>query len=136
MPTRLLECVVAIIFLCAVVAYTSIWQSTKGTRRALPKNPCSVAGVPSLFLGSDQLNITPPGMEYLLNRQMREQETFRGYLFSLGWWDERQWFDIDIGRTIASGLRLLRIGSFVEGITVSAVIQAYKRHAVQVLPLQ
>ena len=32
------------------------------------------------------------------NRQVREQGTFQGCLFGLGWWDERQWFGIDIGK--------------------------------------
>jgi hypothetical protein len=33
LSTRPLEGVLALIFLCAVVAYTSIWRSTNGTRR-------------------------------------------------------------------------------------------------------
>jgi hypothetical protein len=98
MSTRVLECVVAILFLYAMVTYTSIWRSTKRTRKVLPKNPCSVASVTSLLVGSDLPNITPPSTEYLSNRQMREQGAFRGRLFSLGWWDERQWFDMDIGK--------------------------------------
>jgi hypothetical protein len=98
MSMRLFKCVVAILFLYAVVAYMGIWRSTKRTRKVLPKNPCSVASVASLLVGSDLPNITPPSTEYLSNRQMREQGAFRGRLFSLRLWDERRWFDVDIGK--------------------------------------
>ena len=61
---RLFKCVVAILFLYAVVAYMSIWQSTKRTRKVLPKNPCSVASVASSFggLGSAQHHATEHGI--------------------------------------------------------------------------
>jgi hypothetical protein len=97
LSTRLLEGVLAILFLCAVVAYVSIWRSTKGTRRILPKNPCSIASVASLLAGSDLLNLVPPGTEFLSNNQMREQATFRGCFFRLGWWGESQRFGVDVG---------------------------------------
>lgn len=41
-----------------------------------------------------------------------------------------------MSKTIESGLGLTRIGSIIEGITVPAAIQTYKRHALWVLPQQ
>jgi hypothetical protein len=57
-------------------------------RRLLPKNPCNIASIASLLEGSGLLKAIPSDREYLTNKQMKEQGTFKGCLLSLGWWVE------------------------------------------------
>ena len=87
--TRILQGLLAAIFICALIAYSSLWVLTRGTRRVLPKNPRSVASVASLLIGSAMLNggMIPEGAEWLNDRQLAERGVFDGYVFGLDWWD-------------------------------------------------
>ena len=89
LSTRILQGLLAAIFICALIAYSSLWVLTRGTRRVLPKNPRSVASVASLLIGSAMLNggMIPEGAEWLNDRQLAECGVFDGYVFGLGWWD-------------------------------------------------
>lgn len=99
--TRLLEGILAAMFLCAVIAYTSIWRDTKGTRRILPKSPYTIASTASLFAGAELLETVPEGVQHMSKKQMRAAGIFKGCDFSLGWWDDRQRFGIDVGQADA-----------------------------------
>ena len=100
--TRILEGVLAMIFLCTALAFILL-----DTRRVLPKNPCSIAAVASLLAGSEMLGkgIIPDGAEWCDDEELRRRGVFEGYLFSMGWWadkhGERRRFGIDVGRADA-----------------------------------
>jgi hypothetical protein len=104
--TRILQALLATLFVCAVITYTILWRSTNGTRRILPHNPASIAIMATLLIDSkmlttEKLNI-PPGTEFMSNREMEKSGVFDGLLFSLGWWDTnergRQRYGIDVGQ--------------------------------------
>ena len=106
--TRILEAILAILFICGVVAYTELCIATKGTRRLLPKNPNSIAAVASYLARSDFVseNVIPRGTECLSRRELARRRMFDGYLFSLGWGgteNETERFGIDIGRAKGGG---------------------------------
>lgn len=95
--TYILEGLLAVMFLCAVVAMLAV-----DTKHVLPKNPYSVAAVASLLAGSEFLELIPSGAEWCKDSELRRRGVFEGYLFSMGWWGkagspERR-FGIDIGK--------------------------------------
>lgn len=89
LSTRILQGLLAAVFICVLIAHSSLWVLTRGTRRVLPKNPRSVASVASLLIGSEMLNggMIPEGAEWLNDRQLAERRVFDGWVFGLGWWD-------------------------------------------------
>jgi hypothetical protein len=105
LSTRLLQGLLALLFLCAVVAYTNL-----GPRRILPRNPTSIASLASLMAGSEILSdkVIPPGAEWWSDKESERRGLFAGYVFSLGWWrvgneetgrqSQEQRFGLDIGR--------------------------------------
>jgi Protein of unknown function (DUF3433) len=104
--TRILQGLLAALFICAVITYTILWKTTNGTRCVLPHNPASIAIMATLLAGSkmlttEKLNI-PPGTEFMNEKEMKKSGVFDGWLFSLGWWETSrpgvQRFGIDIGR--------------------------------------
>jgi hypothetical protein len=104
--TRILQGLLAVLFICAAITYAILWRSTNGTRRILPHNPASIATMAALLVGSEmltteKLNI-PPGTEFMSNKEMEKSGVFDGWLFSLGWWDTNargeQRFGIDLGQ--------------------------------------
>jgi Protein of unknown function (DUF3433) len=104
--TRILQGLLAALFICAVVAYAILWKSTGGTRRILPHDPGSIAMIASLLAGSEiltmnKLNI-PPGMASMSNKEMEKSGVFDGWIYSLGWWDTDEHggkrYGIDVGQ--------------------------------------
>jgi hypothetical protein len=88
LSTRLLEGLLAFLFICAATAYLAM-----NTRRILPCNPHSIAAIGSILVGSQLLNrtdedkvIIPQGAEWMSNSEMKKRRVFDGYMFSLGWW--------------------------------------------------
>jgi hypothetical protein len=81
--TRILEVVLAVMLVCAIVAFFAI-----ETRRTLPKNPCSIGAVISLLAGSEILSekVIPRGSEWYDDKELERRGVFDGLLFSLGWW--------------------------------------------------
>lgn len=98
--TRTLEGLLAILSVCAIIAYTDLLIRTDGTRRILPKIPTTIASVASLMADSEMLSdkIIPPGTEFMSNREMRRRGVLEGWMFSLGWWNGRTRFGIDVGK--------------------------------------
>lgn len=83
--TRILEGLLAILFVCAAIAYLAM-----DTRRILPCNPHSIAAIGSLLAGSRfiQEGFIQDEHDALLlsDKKMRRKDVFQGYVFSLGWW--------------------------------------------------
>jgi hypothetical protein len=101
--TRTLEGLLAILSICAIIAYTDLLVRADGTWRILPKIPTTIASVASLMADSEMLSdkIIPPGTEFISNREMRRRGVLEGWMFSLGWWNGRTRFGIDVGNAEA-----------------------------------
>jgi len=95
--TRILEVVLAVMFLCALLAYLLV-----DTKRILADSPGSIAGVASLLSGSQVVTRTmiPQGAEWWSDNESKQKHLFSGHVFSLGWWGqgEAKRYGIDIGR--------------------------------------
>ena len=96
--TRLLESVLGILLLCAAMVCL-----TMDARRVLPKPTYSIAAVASLLVGSRLLDeregLFPPGVEWFTNAEWARSEIWRGELFHMGWWNQKDGtrrFGIDI----------------------------------------
>ena len=99
--TRILERILATMFLCVATAFVLM-----DTRRVLPKNPCSIAAVASLLAGSMLgRGDIPNGAEWGDDEKLRRRGVFEGYTFSMGWWGDKDGegrrFGIDVGRAEA-----------------------------------
>jgi hypothetical protein len=104
--TRILEALLALIFLCIVLA------SVLGdSRKVLPNNPCSIAVMSTLIADSDLVRkqMVPSGSEWIDDAELKRKGVFGGYLFSLGVWDRTKGkaraggptgmvFGIDVGK--------------------------------------
>ncbi|KAF2141136.1 uncharacterized protein K452DRAFT_309563 [Aplosporella prunicola CBS 121167] len=92
--TRILQGLLGAMTICAAITF-----ATMDTRRVLPKDPCSIAAVASLFAGADMMgkDVIPEGTEQLTVKEIKEKGIFDGYLFSMGWWSSGR-FGIDIGK--------------------------------------
>lgn len=99
-----LQILLAVMFVCGSLAYL-----LTDMRRTLPHNPHTLAGTMSLLAGSEMASraIVPEGAEWMSDEELRKAGVFEGYLFSLGWWNDRtpggtsngkKRFGIDIGR--------------------------------------
>ncbi|KAI9759928.1 MAG: hypothetical protein M1840_002761 [Geoglossum simile] len=97
--TRILQALLALLFLCAVVSY-----ALTDTGKVLPQNPHTLIAVGSLLAGSEMLReeLNPPGAEWWDDSEAERKGIFTGRTFSLGWWGggeegSRRRFGIDIG---------------------------------------
>ena len=98
-----LQILLAVMFVCGSLAY-----SLTDMRHTLPHNPHSIAGTMTLLAGSEMCSrgVVPNGAEWLSDRGLKKAGVFEGYVFSLGWWEERlpdgqlskRRFGIDVGR--------------------------------------
>ncbi|KAI9725658.1 MAG: hypothetical protein M1828_002943 [Chrysothrix sp. TS-e1954] len=77
--TRVLEALLIATWFCAVVAMVLC-----KTRKVLPKNPCTIAGLASLLAGSELLETIPEGSEWCNDEELRRSGIFEGGLFRLG----------------------------------------------------
>lgn len=104
--TRILESLLALIFICIVLA--SVFGDG---RKVLPNNPCSIAVMSTLIADSDivKKQMVPSGSEWFGDAELRKKGVFEGYLFSLGVWDRTRGearegavvgsiFGIDVGK--------------------------------------
>ncbi|KAF2142285.1 uncharacterized protein K452DRAFT_358124 [Aplosporella prunicola CBS 121167] len=83
--TRILEAFLAVLSLCAMLAYAAL-----DTKQVLPNNPCSIAAVASLLAGSSILDTCfPPGSEW------QRDGLGKNMTFRLGWWPHGR-FGLDI----------------------------------------
>jgi len=57
----------------------------------LMHNPCSIAGMVILLAGSEMVErkIIPKGAEWMKEENWKQKGIFEGWLFSLGYWEER-----------------------------------------------
>jgi Protein of unknown function (DUF3433) len=98
-----LQILLATMFICGSLAYL-----LTDMRHTLPHNPHTIAGTMSLLAGSKMCsrNVMPEGAEWMDDKSLKKAGVFEGYLFSLGWWEDRgqdgrlkkRRFGIDIGR--------------------------------------
>ena len=98
--TRVLEGLLAVTWLLSVITMLSV-----KTRKVLPRNPCSIAGMASLLVGSDMLTLIPRRSEWADDKTLLKHGLFEGYFFGLGWWGDgktRRW-GIDVGRAGLDG---------------------------------
>ncbi|KAJ5831711.1 hypothetical protein N7474_000022 [Penicillium riverlandense] len=80
---RILEGLMGAMVLCAVVTLAFM-----RTKRVLPTNPCSIAGVASLLYGSRILGteFIPTEAEWCDDDELKRRGVFEGRKFSMGWW--------------------------------------------------
>ncbi|CAL5871534.1 uncharacterized protein PFLUO_LOCUS5787 [Penicillium psychrofluorescens] len=80
---RILEGLMGAMVLCAAVSLAFMQ-----TKRILPTNPCSIAGVASLLYGSRMLGIEfiPTEAEWCDDDELKRRGVFDGWTFSMGWW--------------------------------------------------
>ncbi len=98
--TRVLQGTLAALALCGICAFVGIGS----TKRLLPNNPSSIAVVASLLAGSDSLQVVQKRQKDQEELQVRKDDPWTGYLFSMGWWDRKDGdrrFSVDIGRADA-----------------------------------
>lgn len=100
-----LQILLAVMFTAATLAYL-----LTDMRHTLPHNPHTLAGVMTLVAGSEMCSraVVPQGAEWMTDQQLREKGVFDGYLFSLGWWEERESEserDLDPGGVVGRGRR-------------------------------
>lgn len=91
-----LQVMLAVMLVCGIITYLTL-----DGKRLLLHDPCSIAGMMSLYAGSDltgREDLIAPGSEW---NTVKEDETmWQGYLFSLGWWKTADggWrYGIDVG---------------------------------------
>ncbi|GAB7348548.1 hypothetical protein MBLNU459_g6941t1 [Dothideomycetes sp. NU459] len=98
--TRILESLLAILFICAVITFVLF-----DPRNLSPERPRSIATQAALLAGADELlGLVPSSMEKYDEKAL--DAIFDGYFYSLGWWNdhaERRIFGIGIGKPDADG---------------------------------
>jgi len=108
------ESKIALQAMLAFLSASAVFVYARGNmRHVLHQCPCSIAGIMSLFAGSELCrgnSIIPEGAEFMSDKEM--EKALQNYDFSLGWWnvgDERdedlgkkRRFGIDIGKAHAS----------------------------------
>jgi hypothetical protein len=91
-----------IMFVCGTLAYILAKM-----RHTLPHDPCSIAGVGSLLAGSElcgeqMRRAMPDGVQWMSDKELKQNRVWEGWLFSIGWWErkggEAKRFGIDVGR--------------------------------------
>jgi hypothetical protein len=83
--TRILEAVLAAMFVCCAIAFSVIKP-----KDLLPQNPCSIGATASFIAGSNILDrrVIPKGSEFLLDEDVVKDILFKGLRFRLRWWGE------------------------------------------------
>ena len=82
-PKIALQTMLAILAVCAAATYLVM-----DTRRVVPHNPCSIAGMMSLLAESEMCStreIIPEGAEWKSRQELRRAGVFEGLLFRMGW---------------------------------------------------
>ncbi|KAE9375289.1 hypothetical protein N431DRAFT_480609 [Stipitochalara longipes BDJ] len=97
-PKIILQTMLAVMTLCAIGAYLLM----RDMRRLLYHEPYSIAGMATLFAGSELCDLEidgVPGCEELDERERKWEWIWRNGTVSLGWWNEgeRPRFGIDRG---------------------------------------
>ncbi|KAJ9653266.1 hypothetical protein H2198_007510 [Neophaeococcomyces mojaviensis] len=93
---RTLQAMLGLMSVCGILIYLTI-----DGKQVLPHDPCSIAGMMSLYAGSDlteREDLIVPGSEW--NSVKDDERMWEGWLFSLGWWKTSGdgWrYGIDIG---------------------------------------
>lgn len=101
-PKIVLQAMLALMVICASATWIII-----DTKKIVPHNPCSIAGMMSLLADSELCNsadIIPEGSEWKSARVLRREGFLEGLRFRMGWWprrggngvEEKRIFGIDI----------------------------------------
>lgn len=83
-PKIVLQALLAFLATCAISTYLVM-----DTRRVVPHNPCSIAGMMSLMAESEMCktrDVIPEGAEWQSGPGLRRAGIFGGLLFRMGWW--------------------------------------------------
>lgn len=83
-PKIILQAMLAFLAVCTIATYLVM-----DTRRVVPHNPCSIAGMMSLMAESEMCktrDVIPEGSEWHSGSDLRKAGVFRGLLFHMGWW--------------------------------------------------
>ena len=101
-PKIVLQAMLALMVICAAATWIIM-----DTKKIVPHNPCSIAGMMSLLADSELCNsadIIPEGSEWKSARVLRREGVLEGLRFRMGWWprrggdgaEEKKIFGIDI----------------------------------------
>ncbi|KAF1912691.1 hypothetical protein BDU57DRAFT_542503 [Ampelomyces quisqualis] len=94
--TRILQGILASMFVCALIVV-----STLRLTGVLPKNPCSIAALASLVVGSRMMADLPPESQYMNDREF--EALFRGQKYMMGWSvgaDGKERYGIDVDERV------------------------------------
>lgn len=83
-PKIALQAMLAFLVVCAMATYFLM-----DTKRVVPHNPCSIAGVMSLMAESKMCRtrqMIPEGSEWETEQKRRSEGLFGGQVFRMGWW--------------------------------------------------
>lgn len=87
-PKIMLQAMLAFLAVCTAITYLVM-----DTRRVVPHNPCSIAGMMSLIAESEickTRDVIPEGAEWHSGSDLRKAGVFRGLLFHMGRWGGAQ----------------------------------------------
>ena len=83
-PKIVLQAMLAFLALCAMATYIMM-----DTKRVVPHNPCSIAGMMS-FLAESKMcrtrEVIPEGSEWETEQEWGREGAFGGLVFRMGWW--------------------------------------------------
>lgn len=82
-PKITLQAMLAFLAVCATATYLMM-----DTKRVVPHNPCSIAGMMSLLAESEMCRtrkVIPAGAEWKSQRELRRDGVFEGLVFRMGW---------------------------------------------------
>lgn len=83
-PKFTLQVMLAFLAVCAIATYIMM-----DTKRVVPHNPCSIAGMMS-FLAESKMcrmrEVIPEGSEWGTEHEWRSEGVFVGLVFRMGWW--------------------------------------------------
>lgn len=83
-PKIALQAMLAFLAVCAIATYVMV-----DTKRVVPHNPCSIAGMMS-FLAESRMcrtrEVIPEGSEWGTEQEWRSEGVFVGLAFRMGWW--------------------------------------------------
>ena len=87
-PKIMPQAMLAFLAVCTAATYLVM-----DTRRVVPHNPCTIAGMMSLMAESEMCktrDVIPEGAEWHSGSDLRRAGVFRGLLFHMGWWGGTQ----------------------------------------------
>lgn len=82
-PKIALQVMLAVLAVCAMATYMVM-----DTKKVVPHNPCSIAGMMSLLADSEMCKtreVIPEGAEWKSDRQLKREGVFGGLVFRMGW---------------------------------------------------